>query len=482
MKRDSYDVCIIGGGAVGLIAATRAAAQGASVVLLEAGSGPLSPYPYDVDVREAPGYRGAAEALGFGLGGTTQLWGGQLWPWVPSELGPRPWLGLAGWDYDFADLQRDYGRLADILELSRPQRALVSGGATASTHSGLGYELRESTWLSWRQRNLGKTLGRELVNAKAVSVLTGHQVRSLHVENGAVTRLVGPGCEDVAAEHYFLAAGTLGNVALLHEAGSAAGGAVGTGFMDHLSVRTAELEVVDWDAYREHEAPRYDGSSLFTKRYAAQRELQESLRLPGVLAQWETELPAHSPLLQARELLRGRQRGDKRPKGLGSLIPGLTSELRGVIGARLRRRRYVPEEARIYLSVNVEQLPTEGKRLSVDGRTVRMKWLAEEADLNAAEVFTEAFLDAYDLERSGLRVKRVLEDPVVNDTYHLMGGARLSSDPAAGVVTPELRHHQIRNLSVVGASVFPTGGLANPTFTAGAMSLAAVDSFIGGFA
>ncbi|MCZ2836039.1 GMC oxidoreductase [Modestobacter sp. VKM Ac-2985] len=467
---------------MGLIAATRAASLGASVIVLEAGAGPLSPYAYEVDTREAPGYRGATEALGFGLGGSTQLWGGQLWPWIASELSPRPWLGMAGWDYDFDDLRRSYGHVADILGLRSAQRALVGGSVeTPRGTSTPGFELRESTWLGWRHRNLGKTLGRDLRRAEAVKVLTGHPVQSLKVENGTVVGLVGAGCHEIAADHYFLAAGTLGNVALLNAVARSEGATVGAGFMDHLSVRTAELEVLDWDAYQEYEAPRYEGNSLFTKRYAASSDLQQSLGVPGVLAQWETELPATSPLLRARELLRSMQRGGGgRPEQLGSLLPGLTAELRGLVGARLRHRRYVPEEAGIYLSINVEQLPTQSKRLAAEGGVVNMKWAVERADLNAARRTTESFLDAHDLSRSGLRVKRILDEYVVQDTYHLMGGTRLSSDPARGVVTPNLRHHQVSNLSVLGASVFPTGGLANPTFTAGAMAVAAVDSYMGG--
>jgi len=47
-------------------------------------------------------------------------------------------------------------------------------------------------------------------------------------------------------------------------------------------------------------------------------------------------------------------------------------------------------------------------------------------------------------------------------TAHLMGGCGMSENPARGVVNSRGRHHQIANLSVMDASVFPTGIGANP--------------------
>jgi choline dehydrogenase-like flavoprotein len=48
---------------------------------------------------------------------------------------------------------------------------------------------------------------------------------------------------------------------------------------------------------------------------------------------------------------------------------------------------------------------------------------------------------------------------------HNMGTARMSSDPAAGVVDTYGRAHEVRNLFVSDGSVFPTSAAANPTLT-----------------
>lgn len=49
--------------------------------------------------------------------------------------------------------------------------------------------------------------------------------------------------------------------------------------------------------------------------------------------------------------------------------------------------------------------------------------------------------------------------------FHHMGGTRMASSPATGVVNSDCRVFGVDNLYVGGSSVFPTGGYANPTYT-----------------
>ncbi|HKH91378.1 MAG TPA: GMC family oxidoreductase, partial [Gemmatimonadaceae bacterium] len=55
--------------------------------------------------------------------------------------------------------------------------------------------------------------------------------------------------------------------------------------------------------------------------------------------------------------------------------------------------------------------------------------------------------------------------------WHHMGTTRMHDDPKQGVVDANCRVHGIGNLSVAGASVYPTAGCANPTLTLVALSL-----------
>ena len=49
--------------------------------------------------------------------------------------------------------------------------------------------------------------------------------------------------------------------------------------------------------------------------------------------------------------------------------------------------------------------------------------------------------------------------------WHHMGGTRMGNDEKTSVVDQNLKIHGSKNIYVIGSSVFPTGGHANPTFT-----------------
>ena len=57
---------------------------------------------------------------------------------------------------------------------------------------------------------------------------------------------------------------------------------------------------------------------------------------------------------------------------------------------------------------------------------------------------------------------------------HLMGTCRMGDDPKTSVVDASLRLHGTGNCFVLGSSVFPSVGTANPTLTIAALSLRAV--------
>jgi choline dehydrogenase-like flavoprotein len=50
-------------------------------------------------------------------------------------------------------------------------------------------------------------------------------------------------------------------------------------------------------------------------------------------------------------------------------------------------------------------------------------------------------------------------------THHILGTARMGDDPAASVVGPDCRSHDVPNLWICDGSVFPTGGAVNPSLT-----------------
>ena len=62
---------------------------------------------------------------------------------------------------------------------------------------------------------------------------------------------------------------------------------------------------------------------------------------------------------------------------------------------------------------------------------------------------------------------------------HIMGGTVMGTSPDTSVTDPFGRVHGFENLYIAGASVYPTGGAVNPTFTLHATTLRTVAHIIG---
>jgi choline dehydrogenase-like flavoprotein len=65
-----------------------------------------------------------------------------------------------------------------------------------------------------------------------------------------------------------------------------------------------------------------------------------------------------------------------------------------------------------------------------------------------------------------------------NTEAHVLGTTTMGHNPSESVVDGALVHHRVRNLLVLGGSVFPTAAPANPTLTIAALSLRAADQLL----
>jgi choline dehydrogenase-like flavoprotein len=133
----------------------------------------------------------------------------------------------------------------------------------------------------------------------------------------------------------------------------------------------------------------------------------------------------------------------------------------------------------IRLASLVEQLPDPQNRITLD---------PDERDSYGVPLPRIDYrLDAY--VRSGLSAARdahaeifgslgtaqVEHRDVAEGAGHIIGTARMGSDPKNSVVDGNLRSHDHPNLFILGSAVFPTSATANPTLTIAALSLRAAD-------
>ncbi|WP_323676967.1 GMC family oxidoreductase [Halorubellus sp. PRR65] len=79
------------------------------------------------------------------------------------------------------------------------------------------------------------------------------------------------------------------------------------------------------------------------------------------------------------------------------------------------------------------------------------------------------------LDELGVDVGWTVGPENTGPAFHHMGTTRMSADPESGVVDPQLRTHDLRNLSIASSSTFTYGGALNPTLTIAALALKCAD-------
>ena len=147
----------------------------------------------------------------------------------------------------------------------------------------------------------------------------------------------------------------------------------------------------------------------------------------------------------------------------------------GLRGKALRDAIAGQAARHVRLASLVEQLPSAQNRIALDESHKDIYGVplplirydigdyARRGLAEARQAHTEVFAK---LQSTGVRHRDEFQG-----AGHIIGTCRMGDDPKAAVVNRDLRCHQHDNLYLVGSSVFPTSGTANPTLTIAALSL-----------
>lgn len=473
------DVCIIGGGAAGITLALELASSGAKVALIESGgiaptAATQSLYQGSVDA----GYLSAdsdylsTSRLRF-FGGTTNHWAGMCGRLAPIDFEKRSWIRHSGWPFDRAHLDPYYARAEPILQLGpfdapHPTRKPLDFGA--------GIDIDSIVKQYSPPTRFGPTFGPELRNAPKVEVFLRGNVTELHSDRASKriewlrVATLGGNHFRVAARAYVLAAGGIENARLLlasnHIRPDGIGNSqdlVGRFFMDHwyqhpgigrvvLDASPRDVALYAWPPARDAVT-----GHVTTGHIILSDALQRLHRLPnngfGLLP---LEEPGSVPLMLS----------------VGSVVRDFS--------APRAKAQYFGG-----LSITLEPLPDGNNRVAlsddVDALGIprtRLHWNLTENDRKAAVRSLEVF--ATELGRSlrgRVKVELALDEswPRMLYSSHHMGTTRMHEDPKQGVVNQNGRVHEVSNLYVAGSSIFPTGGLVNPTLTIVALAIRLAD-------
>lgn len=510
------DVCVVGAGAAGITLARKLVQRGYSVCLLESGG-----LDYEEATQEL--YRGANIGMPYYeldqsrlrfFGGTVAIWGGRCALMDPIDFVKRPWVPYSGWPIGRAELDPYYGEAHRLFEIGN-----FNYEHEIWRELGLddpGFETGQLDAKLWRfdeisERFTASRAGdmfaapklRVLLHANVVKVQAAANAASIeHVE----VRPLGGQPRTVRASHYVLACGAIENARLLLASNDIEPQGIGNRydqvgrcFMEHPAGRIARIET----------DKAYDIWALFQKRFMPSGPpLAPALRLGDEAQREHRALNSIVTFKLQRDPSRGVALGNKiyhrmvhsvaptrRGRKLDQLYRGVRAWIHREVRNTVERARARVGLANLYVITRGEQAPNPQSRVVLSAERdalgqprADLDWRMTDIDKHTAKVMVQV-IDA-EFRRLGLGSATRsdwLDDPspqwpidltVGNHplaNYHQMGGTRMSSDPAQGVVDANCRVHGYANLSIAGSSVFTTSGWANPTLTIAALALRLAD-------
>ena len=499
-------VVVIGSGAVGMYTATELARRGRDVVLLEAGGlalGRFDPASYRCIGRAHEGVESGRSRT---LGGTTNLWGGQLSEFDAIDLGTRA-VHPEGWPIAFSELAIFYRKAYESLGI--PETVQRDDDVWKSIRArrpqiGNGLEVFLTRWLPTPSFALWAR--DELEQRTNLCVLTDHTAvgfRGTDARIDAVTVVDRSGAEqEIAGSTFVLAAGTIETARLLlHTADSSSWRApwsgnrwLGARFQDHLGGRIADVHPTDSSRFFK----TFSNLLVARRKYQPKFQLDPGARAGGdalnVHGMFAFESSISENLVYLKQFVKsavyGRQIG-----GLRSLAANVRASGRYLLPLMWTyakdHRIFEPSTSRISLFVQMEQIPRDDSTIRIDPsrreRTglpqVVLDWRIDGAEIEALRDFalrTDRALREVGLARLEIDDELLRGDPAflarLRDTNHQSGGAIMASSSSRGVVDSDLLVYGTENVYVAGAATFPAIGAANTTFTALALSARLVDT------
>lgn len=513
-ERFDCDVCIVGTGPAGLAVAQELAGLPVRVLLVESGDVQPSAELRVLDRVESVGAERVpdqARVRTRAFGGTSRVWNGRCVPLSPLDFAERSWVPWSGWPLGEAELQPYVARAARYLGLwpvdydSRLEASLPV--QLPALPDALRRDLARCVWqysvderrpsvptLSARAfREHWPDNARVLLNATAthVQVDAGARVQWLEIRSlsGRAAR--------VHSRLVVLCAGGIETPRLLLASRNVLPGGLGNQhgmlgrcFMDHPRCTLGHFALAHGARLRPgFMLQRLDfggRARYFARGLSLTPECQEREQLLNCAAWLDASVAPDDPWHALKRLL--RRESTARAQDLTSIARQPRLMLDELHRRFVLRRPVLYKTDCLRLLCDVEQAPNPDSRLGLaearDALGVplaRIDWrpgvLERRTLVRFAQLARQAFaaMGLPELQLTAAVRDGALDALPLVDVAHPAGGTRMASDPRLGVVDAGCQVHGVSGLFVVGTSVFPTNGHANPTLTLVALALRLAD-------
>lgn len=493
-----YGVCIIGAGAAGVTIASELSGKFRDICIIE-GGGPdysrKSQILYRGEITGDRYYPLHLSRLRY-YGGSTNHWGGASIPFDEFDFIKRDWIPYSGWPIGLKELESYYKRANDLLKIDNYCYEFDRSKPEYEGKPEYGIFNKILQYSRLDDGKFGSHFWNELKSSESISVLFNcNAIKLLTDESGSTIKSVSLKVLQgknltVRAMYFILAMGGIENPRLLllstdvyknglgnqHDL-------VGRYFMDHIFyysgiVKFKNIRIRNQiKPFIHNESGNQRKIGLISPDYEFLSTNRISNCNTYLLSRSKLKLGENynsdsnlSALIIKDDLLRLRIPIEFK-SNIKSLISGTDKVIKIIIYQLIDIFRF---EKEIALRTCIEQVPNPGNRVILSEEKdflginkVVLKWDMGSEEKRTLEKYHEYLKSR--LISSGICDLNFMDENELNANYgpghHHMGTTKMSEDSKTGVVDKHCRVFGISNLYIAGSSVFPTGGVANPTLT-----------------
>ncbi|MBI3817081.1 MAG: GMC family oxidoreductase [Planctomycetes bacterium] len=530
-----YDICIVGTGPAGMTLARELAIPNVRICVLESGEAKPTKHGDALRRVESDGIQIKEYSRERVFGGASTTWAGLSSPLDPIDFEQRPWMRMSGWPVSRDEILNYYSRASENYRFPSLAHftndgfgALRPAGALRPEWS----EIDEKIFLACEKpqnfakehRNIFDSANVDLIlDATAIRIESerpADRARSVVVKSSGGTQ------GRIQANIYILAAGGIENARLLLISKDACPEGLGNGhdqvgryFMNHpknyrgiLTLKNAVAELPYYFGCIDGGFAGYGGLRFRESAQRSRQLLNSYVRFEPMFP-WTgsrgveslVTIAKHSKFILAS--FRARSRGkvinlrDYSETGDDS---DLQNERKGAgdwlkLGWNVavdspRVARYVyfrmaerakPKIMNVRLRNFMEMEPDPDNRITLTNAVDAFGIPVPRARHRCSELDKKSIVELHktlrdEFPRAGVGsfvtdIETADPWPLDQDASHHMGTTRMGADPRESVVNNHCRVHGVKNVYISGASVFPTSGCANPTFTIVALAIRLAD-------